>query len=706
MKRLIAALSVLIVLSLAGCTAAPAAFAGLTNLNRADVAPAQAAATPAPAAANLPAGIVELQDTLSDLYDAASPSVVNISVVMSAGSGITLPEIPEHEGVPELPFNFSPEVSGVGSGFVWDRQGHIVTNNHVVDGATRIAVTFSDGLTVPAEIVGRDANSDLAVIKVDPDKVETLRPVTVGDSTQVKVGQFAVAIGNPFGLEGTMTFGIVSALGRTLPVGDGSLITGGTYSIPDIIQTDAPVNPGNSGGVLLDLSGRLIGVPTAIESSTRSSAGVGFAVPSVIVQKVVPVLIEDGKFEQPYIGIRGGTLTSAVAEAMGLSANTRGALVGEVVPDGPAEKAGLRGSTETATIDGFETAIGGDVITAVDGQPIRDFEDLTTILARTGQVGQDMKLTVLRDGAIRTFTVTLAARPETQEPVTAQPVLPQAPGAEEEEEESAPVSGTPFLGVSGVTLVPELAAAMDLPEDTEGVLVVEVVADSPAEEAGLQAGSDLFTFNRQRYPIGGDVITAFDGEPVATIDALIEAIQAKEVGDAATLTLLRNGEEQQVDVTLAARDATPERPRRQVTPTPEPEESAPVEPAPAAPAPVAPPAAGTDRAGDAWLGLNGVSISADMAQMLGLGDQRGVIIVSVVRGSPAEDAGLRGVGMGFRQGRIFNADIVVAADGEDVSTMEDLTGVVETKAPGDELVLTVLRDGEPEEVSVVLGDRP
>lgn len=705
MKRLLAALSVLIVLSLAGCTAAPAAFAGLTSLNRADVVPAQAAATPAPAAANLPAGIVELQDTLSDLYDAASPSVVNISVVMSAGSGMMLPEIPEHEGMPELPFNFSPDVSGVGSGFVWDRQGHIVTNNHVVDGATRIAVTFSDGLTVPAEIVGRDANSDLAVIKVDPDKVDTLRPVTVGDSTQVKVGQFAVAIGNPFGLEGTMTFGIVSALGRTLPVGNGSLLTGGTYSIPDIIQTDAPVNPGNSGGVLLDLSGRLIGVPTAIESSTRSSAGVGFAVPSVIVQKVVPVLIEDGKFEQPYIGIRGGTLTSAVAEAMGLPASTRGALVGEVVPDGPADKAGLRGSTGTVEIDGFETAIGGDVITAVDGQPIRDFEDLTTILARTGQVGQDMKLTVLRDGAIRTFTVTLAARPETQAPVTAQPILPQMPEAEEEEATpapGAPAPGTPFLGVSGLTLVPELAEAMDLPEDTEGVLVVEVVDGSPAEEAGLQAGSDLFTFNRQRFLIGGDVITAFDGEPVATIDALIEAIQAKEVGDTATLTLLRDGEEQEVDVTLAARGMAQELPRRLVTPTPEPEKSAPAEPAP-----VEPPAAETERAtGDAWLGLNGVSISADMAQMLGLGDQRGVIIVSVVRGSPAEDAGLRGVGMGFRQGRIFQADIVVAAGGEDVATMEDLTGVVESMAPGDELVLTVLRDGETEEVTVVLAERP
>ena len=184
-----------------------------------------------------------------------------------------------------------------------------------------------------------------------------------------------------------------------------------SYTIPDIIQTDAPVNPGNSGGVLLDLDGNLVGVPSAIESPVRGSAGVGFAIPSAIVKQVVPELIKNGKFVHPWIGISGGTLSPAVAKEMGLPETQRGALVPNVTAGGPAEKAGLIGSTKPATIDGQDIKVGGDVITAIDGQPVKRFEDLVTFLARNGKVGQTVKLTILRDGKEMTVSLTLAARP-------------------------------------------------------------------------------------------------------------------------------------------------------------------------------------------------------------------------------------------------------------------------------------------------------
>ncbi|MGE5530720.1 MAG: S1C family serine protease, partial [Bacteroidota bacterium] len=365
MRKLFLALSVLVVLSLlGGCAAAPNAVSAVANLARGAAPVAQAQATPvapstqgtdqtgttttqqaAPVVQNVPAGILDIQNTLSNLYDAVSPSVVNINVTMSATPGQNaLPDMGQLPNLPGSPFGGQGDQGGfqseaLGSGFVWDNQGNIITNNHVVDGATRISVTFSDGLTLPATLVGRDPESEVAVIHVDPTKVNNLHPVNVGDSTKVKPGQFVVAIGNPYGLEGTMTFGIVSALGRSLPVGN-TFTNAGSYTIPDIIQTDAPVNPGNSGGVLVDMNGRLVGIPTAIESQSGASAGIGFAVPSVIVQKVAPELIRTGKFEHPYIGIRGGTLTSQVAEAMKLPATTRGALVVEVTPGSPAEKAG------------------------------------------------------------------------------------------------------------------------------------------------------------------------------------------------------------------------------------------------------------------------------------------------------------------------------------------------------------------------------
>ena len=585
MKKVILMLSLVVAVSLSGCAALPGAVSSTLSLGRSVAPAAQTEATPTPITAttstqpaapvtlNVPAGIADLQNALSNLYEAATPSVVSVSVAMDGTSGESmLPDLPEGFDIPQLPD--MPEGfggTGLGSGFVWDKQGHIVTNEHVVDGATQISVTFVDGLTLPAELVGRDANSDLAVIKVDPKKAINLQPVAVGDSTRLKVGQFVVAIGNPFGLEGSMTFGIVSVLGRTLSVGNNLMSPTGSYNISDIIQTDAPVNPGNSGGVLLDMSGQLVGVPTAIESSTNSSAGVGFAVPSVTVQKVVPELIRSGKFESPYIGIRGGTLTTAVAEAMSLPATTRGVLVAGVTEGSPAEKAGLKGSTKTVEIDGIETTVGGDVITAIDGQTLRDFEDLTTYLSRQGQVGQKVNLSVLRNGTLQSVPLTLAARPIEKE-TAVEPPTEATP-----EEEAAPRGGTVYLGVTGMTLTPEMSKAMELGEQA-GVLVVEVVKDSPADKAGLQGGDESLDLDGQQVMAGGDVITAVDGESITSIEELVNAVQAKEAGDEIELTILRDGKEETVTAELAIRPgaaqgpqpsrprATPEEPKSNVTP--------------------------------------------------------------------------------------------------------------------------------------------
>jgi 2-alkenal reductase len=292
---------------------------------------------------------------------------------------------------------------------VWDEAGHIVTNNHVVEGADKIEVTFADGTIVPATLVGANRDSDLAVIKVDV-PAEELHPVRMGDSTQVKVGEIAVAIGNPFGLENTMTVGFISALGRSLPVeSNGS--AGPTYRIPDIIQTDAPINPGNSGGVLVNDQGEVIGVTAAIASPVQASAGIGFVIPSAIVQKVVPELIEKGHYAVPWLGISGTSLDPDLTQGMGLDAGQRGVLVVDVTPDGPADKAGLRGSDRSITVDGEDRRVGGDVIVAIGGQTLETFDDLIAYLFGSTKVGQQVTLTVLRDGQQQEVQVTLGERP-------------------------------------------------------------------------------------------------------------------------------------------------------------------------------------------------------------------------------------------------------------------------------------------------------
>ncbi len=297
----------------------------------------------------------------------------------------------------------------LGSGFVYDSNGNIITNNHVVEGADDISVTFLDGSAYDASIVGTDPYTDLAVIKADVPS-EQLAPLPLGDSSKLQVGEQVAAIGNPFGLSGSMTTGIISQLGRLLPLAE---VEGG-FSIPDVIQTDAAINPGNSGGPLLDIRGEVVGVNSAITSGTGEFAGVGFAVPSNTVKKIVPVLISDGRYRHAWLGVSGTDLTPEIAEALNLK-DTKGFLVIDIVADSPADKAGIRGGAKQVTVDGRQIRLGGDVITTIDDNPVRKIDDILIYIQREKSVGDEMVLSVIRDGQAMELTITLAERPNLSE---------------------------------------------------------------------------------------------------------------------------------------------------------------------------------------------------------------------------------------------------------------------------------------------------
>jgi S1-C subfamily serine protease len=292
--------------------------------------------------------------------------------------------------------------TGVGSGFVFDKKGHVITNAHVVDGATKVVVTFLDGRSYNADVIGVDNFTDIAVIKVNAD-LSLLHPLSLGDSSNLQVGEPIAAIGNPFGLSGSMTSGIVSQLGRLLPSGAG-------YSIPDVIQTDAAINPGNSGGPLLNMRGEIVGINTAIQSATGEFTGVGFAVPSQTVAKIVPSLIQNGEYKHPWIGISGRDIDPDLAKVLDLN-DAVGFLVVTVIPDSPASKAGLHGSENIEEIDGVQYTIGGDIILSVDGVEVRKISDILIHLQRAKSVGDDLVLEILRDGRTSNFTIVLGERP-------------------------------------------------------------------------------------------------------------------------------------------------------------------------------------------------------------------------------------------------------------------------------------------------------
>ena len=355
---------------------------------------------------------------LTRLFQERSPAVVAIRI---QGNDPNAPDSPFIFPSPEGSGEAEPEGSGeaqpefnfeaAGSGFLFDDQGHIATNNHVVENAKLIEVSFTNGLTVEATVVGTDPDSDIAVLKVEQ-LPEGVRPLPFGDSKQVLVGQRAVAIGNPFSLQTTLTTGVVSARGRTVENRRAS--NGGVYSIADIIQTDAAINPGNSGGPLFNSRGEVIGINTAIRSEGGSFEGIGFAVPSNTVKKVTKALIETGRYEHPYLGIRfGNPLTLAVAKQLNLPVN-QGIFVGEVVSDGPAGKAGLRASTDDADaviINGYRYPTKSDIILKIDGQQVSNSEQVIDYLATDTEVGQTVTLTILRDGKEQELKVTLGARP-------------------------------------------------------------------------------------------------------------------------------------------------------------------------------------------------------------------------------------------------------------------------------------------------------
>ncbi|MFQ6025556.1 MAG: S1C family serine protease, partial [Nitrosopumilaceae archaeon] len=292
--------------------------------------------------------------SLTEIFEKSETGVVRINVQKSSQIGIG---------------------SSVASGFVFDKQGHIITNHHVVESAQKVTVTFLDGNSYNAEVIGVDRFTDIAVIKVNIDS-DLLKPLPLGSSSSMLVGDQVAAIGNPFGLSGSMTSGIISQMGRLLAAPGTS-----GYSIPDVIQTDAAINPGNSGGPLLNMRGEVIGINTAIQSGTGEFIGIGFAIPSDTVVKIVPALLKKGEYNHPWMGISGIDLDPDLAKALGLK-DTRGFLIVVVVEDSPAGKAGLRGSSETKEIDGRNYSVGGDIILSVDGKVVRKIDDILIHLQR------------------------------------------------------------------------------------------------------------------------------------------------------------------------------------------------------------------------------------------------------------------------------------------------------------------------------------
>lgn len=325
----------------------------------------------------------DLEESLVGLYERVNPSVVNIFV-----------------------YDARNALAGSGSGFVYDATGHIITNNHVVTGASGLEVVFPDGQRRRADVIGTDIDSDLAVILVES-LPEGVQPIPLGDSRSVRVGQLAVALGNPFEMAGSLSLGIISGLGRSLR-SDRLAEGGGRYSLPQVIQTDAAINPGNSGGPLLNLSGEVIGVNSAIRTTTGTNSGVGFSIPVNAVKRVIPALIAEGVYHYPYMGIRMDDLDLEEQQLLGMP-QLAGAYVTGVSADSPAEAAGVRAGTINPSTGTIESV--GDLIIAIDGQPMNNTDAVISYLVFETEVGQTINLTVIRDGAQVQLPLMLGERP-------------------------------------------------------------------------------------------------------------------------------------------------------------------------------------------------------------------------------------------------------------------------------------------------------
>jgi serine protease Do len=375
-----------------------------------------------------------------------------------------------------MPRRRAPERS-LGSGFIFDPAGYILTNNHVVEGADEIKVKLTSGEELIAELVGRDPKTDLAVVKIDAKK--DLPTLPFGNSESVKVGEWVMAIGNPFGLDFSVTAGIVSAKGR--------FIGQGNYD--DFLQTDAPINPGNSGGPLLDLNGRVIGINTSIFSRSGGNIGIGFAIPINLAKDLIPQLREKGRVTRGWIGVMIQKVTPEIADSLGLSAS-RGALVADVVKGGPAEQAGIKV---------------GDVIVTFDGQDVKESTELPTLVARE-KIGQAVPVVVMRDGKEENVSITIAEMKDDEEQI--------ATGASE------------AYGLTVQNLTPEIAESLGINIDVQGVLVSGVEPGSPADDAGLRRG---------------DVIVEVNRKPVKDVDTYQNEMKATDAGKS-VLMLVRRGE--------------------------------------------------------------------------------------------------------------------------------------------------------------------
>ena len=363
---------------------------GLASIGRIEIAPATVDATTPPYRPQEFTYITQEdgpdhpdQALLAGIYEEATESVVSIQVRRSGARS-------------QEP---SQGMWGQGSGWVWDEEGHIVTNSHVVEDAADIFVSFSNGRWAEAELVAHDSQSDLAVLRIEAPEGMVMRPLERAPALP-KVGHYTIALGSPFGLENSMTLGIVSALGRSLPVGSSGLA--GRYSLPEVIQTDAAINPGNSGGPLLDLNGRVVGINFAIRTDERSrfdtgvNSGVGFAIPIMVAERVIPALMEEGEYAYPFLGIAGRTISAPVARAMNLDSDVLGVQVNRVMRDGPSGEAGMRN---------------GDIIVSIDGLEVRSFEDVISYLVMQKSPGEMVEIGVLRRGRSRTIEVELGTRP-------------------------------------------------------------------------------------------------------------------------------------------------------------------------------------------------------------------------------------------------------------------------------------------------------
>jgi S1-C subfamily serine protease len=455
--------------------------------------------------------------TLSELFKNVEKSVVQISS--------------EDETTSEL------LGARLGSGFVYDTNGHVITNNHVTAGGKNLHITFSDGTIYTGKVVGSDPHSDLAVLLIDDVPKTKLFPLKLGNSSNLIVGETVAAVGNPFGLSGSLTEGIVSGLGRLLPstpvpstpeniFGTDSRVA--SFSIPDIIQTDAAINPGNSGGPLLNLNGEVIGINSAIFSNTGVYAGVGFAIPSNTLKKVIPELMKNGSYQHPWLGITGVDVTPDIAQKMNLT-EARGFLVIDVNSNGPADKAGIRGGDKIDTIEGREVELGGDIILAIDGNPVRKIDDILSHLEREKSVGDNISLTIIRDGTVQEKTTLLQARPDSETLISS--------------------SQHPSLGITGIDVTPDIAQKMNLTE-ARGFLVIDVNSNGPADKAGIRGGYIVEIINNTQYRLGGDVIVGIDNKTINSVSDITNYLMNKKEGDIVKLQIFRDNEMVNVPVNL------------------------------------------------------------------------------------------------------------------------------------------------------------